>query len=95
LILISFPSAEALYSRALVNWLFVVRDSGCPTVPVVEEDRAYHFACIRHLAWSHKSVLLQAFNPRFDPSAFALAGIASIGMAHFLLRFRATATACA
>jgi hypothetical protein len=95
LILMSFPHAEALYSRALVGWLFYVPDSVCTTLPVVEQDRAYYFSCARHMVWSHKSVLVQAFNPRFDPSAVALACIASIGMAHFLLRFRATAKACA
>ena len=95
LILTSFPQAEALYSRALVGWLFYVPDFVCPTLPVVEQDRAYYFGCIRHQSWSHKSVLLEAFNPRFDPSAFALACIVSIGMAHFLLRFRRSAKACA
>jgi hypothetical protein len=42
-------------------------------------------------AWSHKSVLLEAFDPRFDPWAFALACIVGIGMAHFLFWFRTKA----
>ncbi len=93
LILISFPSAEAVYSFPLKYWLFQP-DSTYPTgTSVLELDPAGHSIYIRHLAWSHRSVLLEAFDPRLDPRAFALACIGSIGMAHFLFRFRTKAKA--
>lgn len=93
LILLSFQNAEEAYSGALTYWL-LQPDSVCPTDP--EYGSAAYFGCMRHWAWSvHKSVLLKAFDPRLDPRAFAFACIVSIGMAHFVFRFRAKAKACA
>ncbi len=81
--LVSFAQFVVLFRPSLMNSLFATDDT-CPRIAYITQDPAYYYHCIHHGLWTKKSVLLDAYWPGTDPTAFVFSVAWCIWLIWFL-----------